>query len=79
MFLKDQINEITIESTKNLLLLALISIIGDVSNTKKDGGFLRIVNDKPNYELKNFFNTKVKKMISDISQSSLNLIYHRCN
>ena len=51
---------------RNLLLLALLSILPQASIVLKDGGVLKIRKDKRALPAKEIFKRKVKKMISDL-------------
>jgi len=57
------------EKAKNLLLLALISILPRASVVIKDGGVLRIDKRKRAMPAKEAFKRKLKQMISDIESS----------
>ena len=57
------------EKTRNLLLLALISILPQSSIIVKDGGFLKIDKRKRAMTTKDAFKRKVKQMVSDIEKA----------
>jgi len=54
------------KETRYFLLTALLSILEDVSYTRKDGGFLRILKEKEIPDLKSVYLSKLHKMAKDI-------------
>jgi len=59
------------EKTRNLLLLALISILPQSSIMVKDGGVLKIDKRKSAMPAKDAFKRKVKQMVSDIENAGV--------
>lgn len=55
------------QKARNLLLLALLSIIPQASLIQKDGGVLKIKNDKKALPAKEIFRRRVKKILFDLS------------
>jgi len=54
------------KATRYFLLIALFSILEDISYTRKDGGFLRILKGKKIPDLKSVYLSKLHKMVRDI-------------
>lgn len=54
------------EKVRNLLLLALLSILPQASLVLKDGGVLKIIKDKKALPAREIFKRRVKKMIRDL-------------
>ncbi len=54
---------------RNLLLLALLSVLPQASIVIKDGGVLKIKKDKKALPAKEIFKRKVKKMLKDLEQA----------
>ena len=54
------------KATRYFLLIALFSILEDISYTRKDGGFLRILKGKKIPNLKSVYLSKLHKMVRDI-------------
>lgn len=66
---KDHILSIEDDRTRNLFLLALLSIVEDASFTRKDGGFLRIDPTKKPQSPKVLLKEAVSWMMADIETS----------
>ena len=68
--LKARIEGIVSPKERSSVRLALLSIVGSVRNTVKDGGFLRIVNREidPN-SIEDILVKKINLMLSDIVQA----------
>ena len=65
--IKQQIDIIPDVNIRNFFNLAFLSILESVSNTSKDGGFLRIINRNVNpKDIKKIFLDKCSYMISDV-------------
>lgn len=64
--LRTAISEVENEKTRNLLLLALTSIIPQSSLIIKDGGVLRIDKRKRAIPVKDAFKRKIKRMVRDL-------------
>jgi len=54
------------KATRYFLLIALLSILEDISYTRKDGGFLRILKEKKIPDLKLVYLSKLYNMVKDI-------------
>jgi len=54
------------KATRYFLLIALLSILEDISYTRKDGGFLRILKEKKIPDLKFVYLSKLYNMVKDI-------------
>ena len=73
LYLRQAIGESEIsDTTKKLLLLALVSILPQSSLIVKDGGVLRMDKRKSAMPAKDAFKRKVKHMVSDIEKSGIN-------
>ncbi len=70
LFLRERIEEED-EKTRNLLLLALLSILPRVGIFIKDGGVLKIKKRKPAIPVKSAFRRKVKEIVNDLKTSSV--------
>lgn len=66
LFIRKWIKRKDDAETRYFLLTALFSILEDVSYTRKDGGFLRILKGKKIPELKSVYFSKLHKMVRDI-------------
>ncbi|MFC2062603.1 DNA methyltransferase [Chloroflexota bacterium] len=65
--LKSRIDDIEEDEAKHFFNLAFLSILGSVSNTLNDGGFLRIVRRDINpHKIEELFFDKINSMIEDI-------------
>lgn len=51
---------------RDFFVLGLLSIVGELSNTKKDGAFLRIVQREQHKDIKSLFRAHITKYILDI-------------
>lgn len=69
--LRDAISDISNERVRNLLLLALVSVIPQVGIFIKDGGVLKIDKRKRAIPTKEAFRRRVKKMLFDLEQNSI--------
>jgi SAM-dependent methyltransferase len=70
LFLRERIE--TLDSRpRDLLLLALLSVLPQVSLVVKDGGVLKIKKNKRAMPLKDAFRRRVKKMLNDLEQTSI--------
>jgi hypothetical protein len=68
LFLRERIE--TLDSApRDLLLLALLSILPQVSIVVKDGGVLKISKKKSALPIKDAFRRKVKRMVNDLEQN----------
>ena len=66
LFIREWIEQKDDAETRYFFLTALLSILEDVSYTRKDGGFLRILKGKKIPDLKSVYLSKLYKMIRDI-------------
>lgn len=66
LFIREWIERKDDKETKYFLLTALLSILEDVSYTRKDGGFLRILKEKEIPDLKSIYLSKLHSMAKDI-------------
>lgn len=66
LFIREWIERKDDEETRYFFLTALLSILEDVSYTRKDGGFLRILKGKKIPDLKSVYLSKLHKMVRDI-------------
>ena len=73
LFWKEQIMEIESCDLRNLTLLCLLNTLTDVSNTRKDGGFLRLVVDKKLISVKTALLLKMDKIIESLERMSVEL------
>jgi methylase of polypeptide subunit release factors len=68
LFLRERI-ETQDSKTRDLLLLALLSILPQVSLVVKDGGVLKISKRKSAMPIKNAFRRRVKKIVADLENN----------
>lgn len=66
IFIRRWIKENPDKKTRYFLLMALLSILEDVSYTRKDGAFLRILKEKRIPDLKFVYLSKLNSMAADI-------------
>lgn len=66
LFIRKWIERKDNKETKYFLLTALLSILEDISYTRKDGGFLRILKGKKISDLKSVYLSKLYKMVRNI-------------
>lgn len=59
------------EKVRNLLLLALLSILPQASIVLKDGGVLKIIKDKKALPAREIFRRRVKKMVRDLETQKM--------
>ena len=65
-FFKERIMEVEDDKTRNLLLLGLLSIVGEASNVIKDGGVLKIVNKHRTPPVRHLLKNRLKRMLKDL-------------
>lgn len=70
LFFKEQIMEIQDQKIRNFILLGLISIITQASNTKKDGGVVKIVKKKHTAPVRHLLKNKLKRMYKDLKKAN---------
>ncbi|MFH1835631.1 MAG: DNA methyltransferase [Methanobacteriota archaeon] len=68
-FFMEEIFKVEDEKIRDFMLLALISIVGQASNVKKDGGVLRIVRKKHLPPVRYLFHNKLKRMFKDLKKA----------
>lgn len=68
LFFKEKILEIEDEKIRNFIFLALLSIVGQASNTKKDGGVIRIVRKQHLAPVRYLLRNKLKRMYRDLKR-----------
>lgn len=68
-FFKEQIMLVEDEAIRDFMLLGLISIVGQASNVKKDGGVLRIVRKKHLPPVRYLLRNKLKRMLKDFKRA----------
>ncbi len=73
LFWKEQIMEIESGDLRNLTLLCLLNTLTHVSNTRKDGGFLRVVVDKEIMSVKAALLLEMDKIIEGLERMSVEL------
>ena len=66
LFIRKWINDKDDEQIKYFFLTALLSILEDVSYTRKDGGFLRVLKGKKIPDIKSVYLSKLYKMAKDL-------------
>jgi len=66
MFFRDRIMRVEDESIRNFLLLGLVSIVTEASNTKKDGGVIRIVSKRHLPPVRELLKRRLKRMFKDL-------------
>jgi DNA modification methylase len=66
LFIRGWINDKDDDQINHFFLTALLSILEDVSYTRKDGGFLRVLKGKKITDLKSVYLSKLYKMVRDI-------------
>jgi len=67
-FFREKIMEIEDEKIRNFMLLGLISIVGEASNVKKDGGVLRIVHKQHLPPVRYLLKNRLKRMFKDLKK-----------
>ena len=68
-FFREQILAVEDERVRDFLLLGLISIVGQASNVKKDGGVLRIVRKQHLPPVRYLLKNKLKRMFKDLKKA----------
>ncbi|MEM4347037.1 MAG: DNA methyltransferase [Candidatus Altiarchaeota archaeon] len=68
LFFKEKILQVKDEKIRNFLFLGLLSIVGEASNTKKDGGVIRIVKKKHLAPVRYLLKNRLKRMYKDIKR-----------
>lgn len=70
LFFKERILKIEDEKVRNFIFLALLSIVGQASNTKKDGGVIRIVKKQHLAPVRYLLRNKLKRMYRDLKRNN---------
>ncbi len=68
LFFKEKILSIEDEKIRNFLFLGLLSIAGEASNTKKDGGVVRIVKKRHLAPVRYLLKNRLKRMYKDVKR-----------
>ncbi len=68
LFFKEKILTVEDEKIRNFLFLGLLSIISEASNTKKDGGVLRIVQKKHLPPVRYLLKNRLRRMYKDVQR-----------
>ncbi|MFH1789090.1 MAG: DNA methyltransferase [Candidatus Altiarchaeota archaeon] len=68
-FFKEQIMLVEDEKIRDFMLLGLLSVIGEASNVKKDGGVLRIVRKKHLPPVRYLLRNRLKRMMKDLKRA----------
>lgn len=68
LFFKEKILGIEDEKIRNFIFLALLSIVGQASNTKKDGGVIKIVKKQHLAPVRYLLRNKLKRMYRDLER-----------
>lgn len=71
LFFKERILEVEDGMSRNFLLLGLLSIVGQASNTKKDGGVLKIVKKRHLAPVRYLLKNRLKRMYKDLLRVQL--------
>jgi DNA modification methylase len=66
LLLRDNVMDIENVKTRNLFLMALLSALEDASFTKKDGAFLREVNNKVTKPVRKAFSERMEIILQDL-------------
>lgn len=68
LFFKEKIFQFEDKKIRNFLFLGLLSIAGEASNTKKDGGVLRIVKKRHLAPVRYLLRNRLKRMYKDVER-----------
>ena len=68
LFFRDRIMEVEEPKVRNFLMLGLLSIVSEASNTKKDGGVIRIVNKQHLPPVRYLLKNRLKRMFKDVKR-----------
>ena len=69
MFYKEKIIGVEDEKIRNFLFLGLLSIVSEASNTKKDGGVIKIVKKRHLPPVRYLLKNRLKKMFKDLKRT----------
>lgn len=70
LFFKEKILGIEDEKIRNFMLIALLSILSEASNTKKDGGVIKIVKKRHLAPVRYLLKNRLKKMYKDLKKTT---------
>jgi DNA modification methylase len=73
---KEHILALNCESTQRFFLVCLLSIIDKLSMTKKDGGFLRIIDSPKEDNIDSLFENRARLLLEDINNPQKKLIFN---
>jgi len=68
LFFRDRISEVEDEKIRNFLMLGLLSIVSEASNTKKDGGVIRVVQKRHLPPVRYLLRNRLKRMYKDVKR-----------
>jgi DNA modification methylase len=68
LFFKEKIIQVEDEKTRNFLMLGLLSIVSEASNTKKDGGVIKIVQKRHLAPVRFLLRNRLKRMFKDVKK-----------
>jgi len=68
LFFKERIMEVEDPKIRNFLMLGLLSIVSEASNTKKDGGVIKIVQKRHLAPVRFLLRNRLKRMSKDIKR-----------
>ncbi|MBN2251388.1 MAG: hypothetical protein JW724_04870 [Candidatus Altiarchaeota archaeon] len=66
LYFKEKILEVEDEKTRNFLFLGLLSIVSEASNTKKDGGVIKLVKKRHLPPVRYLLKNRLKRMYKDV-------------
>lgn len=69
LFFKEKIMEIEDEKIRDFLFLGLLSIVTQASNTKKDGGVIKIIKKRHLAPVRFLLKNKIKRMYKDLKKT----------
>ena len=75
LFFKEKILGVEDEGIRNFLFLGLLSITSKASNTKKDGGVVKIVKKRHLAPVRYLLKNRLKRMYKDLKKASLSKGY----
>jgi DNA modification methylase len=68
LFFKEKIIHVEDEKIRNFLMLGLLSIVSEASNTKKDGGVIKIVQKRHLAPVRFLLRNRLKRMFKDVKK-----------
>lgn len=69
LFFREKILEIEDDKIRNFLMLGLLSIVSEASNTKKDGGVIKIVQKRHLPPVRYLLKNRLKRMYKDLKNT----------